>query len=46
MYNSLMPDLYGESVTSSPNNSASWRGSMGELTAGVRRTTTASLLPI
>jgi hypothetical protein len=30
MYNSLMPDLYGVSVSTSPRNSASWRGSLGE----------------
>ena len=44
MYNSLMPDLYGERITSSPNNSASWRGSMGELTASTVVASNVSIL--
>jgi hypothetical protein len=44
MYNSLMPDLYGEAVNISPNNSASWRGRMGELTAGGAMASNVSIL--
>lgn len=38
------PDLYGESVNSSANNSASWRGRMGEMTASAVTASNVSIL--
>ena len=44
MYNSLMPDLFGVPVAASPNNSASFRGKMGEMTASSVTASNVSIL--
>ena len=36
--------MYGEAITNSPNNSASWRGQMGEMTAGMVTASNVSVL--